>query len=59
MKQKLTLYFTCILFKINEGTDETKGLLRNNTVCLKNNCCGFQCTNGNLGNQTRVGLIVK
>ena len=67
MKQKLILYFTCILFKrnnqtnkqTNEQTNEQTSLLHNTTVCLQNNYCGFECTNNNLGNQTHVGLITK
>ena len=52
MKQKLTLY----LIKkkqSNKQTNERKSLLHN-TVCLQNNCCGFECMNGNLENQTHV-----
>ena len=61
MKQKLTSYFTCILFKRNDQNIQTKEKVYCITpwfVC-KNNCCGFECMNSNLGNQTCVGLIVK
>ena len=50
IKQKLTLYFSCILFKKNNQMNEETNLLHNTTVRLQNNCCGFECTNSNLGN---------
>ena len=37
-KQRLTLYFMCILFKRNDQTNEQTSLLRNNTLCLQNKC---------------------
>ena len=58
MKQKLTLYFTQKK-QSNEQTNKQTSLLCNTMVCLQNNYCGFQCTNGNLGNQIHVVLIVK
>ena len=44
---------------MNKQTNEQARLLHSNTVCLQINCCGFEGTNGNHGNQTSVGLIVK
>ena len=52
MKQKLTIYFACILFKrnnqMNQQMNEQTSLLHNTMVCLQNNCSDFECLNGNL-----------
>ena len=44
---------------MNKQMNEQTSLLHNIMFCLQNNCCGFECMNDNLGNQTCVGLIVK